>query len=82
MVSRPVFNAESNGAIGSSVFPVLTYVSTVVTAASFFADFRHITAYIIVMDHKEVISCYQTLHYSKLGVLEVIFNVVLSTQRV
>ena len=81
-MSRPVFNAKSNGAIGSSVFPVLTYVSAVETAAAFYSDFRHITAYIIEMDHKEVISCHQTLHYSKLGVLEVIFNVVLSTQQV
>ena len=35
IVTRPVFNAEFDGAIGGSVFPVLTYVSTVVTAASF-----------------------------------------------
>jgi len=80
IVSRPVFNAESNGAIGGSIFVASTDVSAVTTAAAFYADFRHITAYIIEMDHKEVISCHQTLHYSNLGILEVIFNVVLSTQ--
>ena len=81
MVSRPVFNAESNGAIGGFILLAPTDVSAVVTAAAFYADFRHITAYIIEMDHKEEISCHQTLHYSKLGVLEVIFNEVLSIQR-
>jgi hypothetical protein len=80
-VSRPFFNTESNGAIGGSIFLASTDVSAVETAAAFYADFRHITASIVVMDHKEAISFHQTLHYSNLGILEVIFNVVLSTQR-
>ena len=79
-MSRPGFYAESNGTIGGSIFVASTDVSAVATAAAFYADFRHITASIVVIDHKEVISCYQTLHYSKLGVLEVIFNVVLRIQ--
>mgnify|MGYP001218476316 CR=1 FL=1 len=80
ILSRPVFSAESNGAIGGSIFVATTDVSAVAAAAAFYADFRHITASIIEMDHKEVISFHQTLHNSKLGVLEVIFNIVLRIQ--
>ena len=39
-----------------------------------FADFGHIMVNIVVMVHKNVISCNQTPHYSKLGIKEVIFN--------
>ena len=67
MVSRPVFNAESNGAIGGSIFVASKDVLAVTQAASIFADFWHIAACIVEMDHKEVISCCQTSHNSRLG---------------
>ena len=72
MVSRPVFNAESDYAIGSSIFPQPTEVSAVTWAASILPIFKHIMVYIVKMVHKKAISYNQTSHYSKLGIKEAI----------
>ena len=73
MVSRPIFNTDSDYAIGDSIFLETTEVSTVTWAASILPIFKHIMVYIVKLVHKKAISYNQTSHYSKLGIEEVIF---------
>ena len=40
MITNPVFNAESNGAIGGLIFLAATDLMAVTLAASFFAKFK------------------------------------------
>lgn len=40
MITNPVFNAESNGAIGGLIFLAATDLMAVTSAASFFAKFK------------------------------------------
>ena len=72
MVSRPVFNADSDYAIGGSIFLVMTEVSTVTWAASILPIFMHIMVFIVILVHKKAMSYNQTSHYSKLGIKEAI----------
>jgi hypothetical protein len=72
MVSSTVFNADSDYAIGGSIFVVLTEVLTVTRATSILPIFKHIMVYIVKLVHKMAISYNQTSHYSTLGIEEVI----------
>ena len=72
IVSRPVFNADSDYAIGGSIFVQPTEVATVTSATSILPIFKHIMVYIVKLVHKKAISYNQTSHYSKLGIKEAI----------
>ena len=72
MVSRPIFNADSDYAIGGSIFLGTTELSTVTWAASILPIFTQIMVYIVKLVHKKAISYNQTSHYSKLGIEEAI----------
>ena len=71
-MSSPVFNADSDYAIGGSIFLQLKEVSAVTYATSILLIFKHIMVCIVILVHKKAISYNQTSHYSKLGIKEAI----------